>query len=190
MLIASIVLIVVSMFFMFEYIDYKIKEKRKKAQVIQKGSFFRSAYNIHKHVNRVRNISLFEFDKVLNYIESIPDIKLHISTVNGRMVDFILEMDEPVMRIKLRKGGLPCTTFALDSIKLTEYYLRCINDREFQEDVMVSMFSSMSNTFDTVVNKRAARFFLRLSKEHAKELKEQMVDEHDFRYWLKSSFMC
>lgn len=189
-MIISIIIIVVSMFFMFEYIDYKVKQNRKKVQIIQKGSIFRSSYNIHKHVNRVRNISLFEFNKVLDYVESIPDIKLHISTVDGRMVDFILEMVEPVMRVKLNKGSLPCTTFALDSIKLTEYYLRCINDSEFQEDVMVSIFSRMSNTFDTVQNKRAARFFLRLSKEHAKELKEQMVDEHDFRYWIKSSLMC
>ena len=162
-----------------------LKKRKLREEWLHKSSIFKSSYCIHKEVNKIRNISTFSLDKVLNYLNRIPDIKVHVSTVNGVMVDFIIEMIEPVMRTNLIKKGIPNTTYALDRIELTEYYLRCLQ-KPVTFDYM--LFVS-SQCYSSVKHEYATYQFIALSELHALQLKTQMVDENDFRYWLKSSFI-
>ena len=184
--------ITVLVFIIIEIIDNILKSRARKNEILQKGSVFCSSYNIHKHVNKIKNISLYEFDKVLLYVNSIAEIKLHISTVNNVMIDFIIEVIDPNAKYIAKRLGYPHTTSSLDRIQLAEYYVKCHNKSEYIDKINNSKFfmmQAMSSLINSGANNPAIFLLFELLKMHHKELKEQMVDENDFRYWFKSTFV-
>lgn len=154
---------------------------------------FHYKYKQAKELCIIKNVCFFDFDRVLRGLQFNPEIKLYINTFRGIERDYILEVIEPSVVSIFRKEGLPTSTYALDRMELTEYYIRSkmgdFNLSKFNDLHLISLYNFLQNKYGNCTDKAAIFALRKLCEEHRKELDIQMVDENDFKYWFKNSYM-
>lgn len=150
-------------------------------------------YKQAKELCIIKNVCFFDFDRVLRGIQFNPEIKLYINTYRGIERDYILQVIEPSVVSIFRKKGLPTSTYALDRMELTEYYIRSkmgeFNLNKFNGLHKMALRNFLAKQYGKATDKAAIFALKKLCEEHRKELDIQMVDENDFKYWLKNSYM-
>lgn len=169
------------------------KERNLLIEIKSRARDFYLKYTNAKELCITKNVCLFEFDRVLTGIQLNPEIKLYINKFKGIERDYILEVIEPSVVGIFRKGGLPTSTYALDRMELTEYYIRSnmetFNLNRFNGLNKMALHNFLHRQYGNANNKAAMFCLRKLCEEHKKELTIQMVDENDYKYWFKNSYM-
>lgn len=176
---------------------YNIKkieeEKNRKNAIISRARLFYSIYKASKELNIVKNICTYNFEQVLEGLELNTEIRLHINTIDGVPVDYILEVIEPTVIDVFKKDGIPTSTYALDKMELTDYYVNSkLNEFDisrFSDVHRATLTSFLKRQYGSAINRAGIFAIRKLCVLHKKELELQMVDEYDYKYWLKNTYM-
>lgn len=168
-------------------------QNNKTNEIKTRARNFYNRYTSLKELNVVKNVCTYNFDEVIDSFKLCTEIKLHINTVRGVPVDYILEVVDPTVLAIFKKDGLPTCTYALDKMELSEYYVSSklseFNLSRFSSAHRATLSAFISNRYGSSINKAAIFAVRKLCIIHLRELSLQMVDEHDYKYWLKNSYM-